>query len=73
MKKICCLMLCAVCLVGCSVDKKEPLQPTQIVNGQSIVMPPEFYVLPKSRAVSEENKKEENKVKEEKEAVEEAE
>ncbi len=50
MKKICFLIICSVCLIGCSVDKKEPLQPTQVVNGKSIVMPPEFYVLPKMRS-----------------------
>ncbi len=49
MKKICILILCGFCLVGCSVNEKEPLQPTQIVDGKSIVMPPEFYVLPKSQ------------------------
>ena len=39
-----------VCLVGLSActPKKPPLEPTQIVGGQSIVMPPEFYVLPKA-------------------------
>ncbi len=49
MRKICFLVICSFCLVGCSVNEKEPLQPTQIVDGKSIVMPPEFYVLPKAR------------------------
>ena len=46
MKKLCMMIVTAFCLAGCSADK-EPLAPTQIVDGKSIVMPPEFYVLPK--------------------------
>lgn len=42
------ILATAFCLVGCSADK-EPLAPTQIVDGKSIVMPPEFYVLPKTQ------------------------
>lgn len=42
------LMLICICLfVAACAEKKPPLAPTQIVNGQSIVMPPEFFVLPK--------------------------
>ena len=48
MKKLCMILATAFCLVGCSADK-EPLAPTQIVDGKSIVMPPEFYVLPKTQ------------------------
>lgn len=45
MKKLILICLCA--LLSACVQKKPPLAPTQIVNGQSIVMPPEFFVLPK--------------------------
>ena len=43
-------------LVGLSActPKKPPLEPTQIVDGKSIVMPPEFYVLPKAEIEQEE-------------------
>lgn len=45
------LLLMALCLLltgvsACS-SSKPPLEPTQVVDGKSIVMPPEFYVLPK--------------------------
>ena len=45
-----------VCLVGLSActPKKPPLEPTQIFGGKSIVMPPEFYVLPKAEIEQEE-------------------
>ncbi len=46
MKKIILICLCAL-LPACA-PKKPPLAPTQVVNGQSIVMPPEFFVLPKT-------------------------
>ena len=36
---------CLVLLVGCG-HKKPPLAPTQTVNGKSIIVPPEFDVLP---------------------------
>lgn len=39
-------------------EKKPPLKQTQIVDNKSIVMPPEFYILPKPRettAVSQQN------------------
>ncbi len=45
MKKL--IFICMIlCLAGCA-EKKPPLTPTQVVNGKSIVMPPEFFVLPK--------------------------
>lgn len=44
MRKI--LMLsCLVLLVACG-HKKPPLAPTQTVNGKSIIVPPEFDVVP---------------------------
>lgn len=46
MKKFIFICLC-LCLVSACAQKKPPLAPTQVVNGQSIVMPPEFFVLPK--------------------------
>lgn len=46
MKKLCFIIACSFCLIGCSAEK-PPLEQTQIVDGKSIVMPPEFYVLPK--------------------------
>lgn len=45
MKQLILICLC-LCVVACA-EKKRPLAPTQVVNGQSIVMPPEFFVLPK--------------------------
>ncbi len=48
MKKLILICLCAF-LPACA-QKKPPLAPTQVVNGQSIVMPPEFFVLPKPNA-----------------------
>lgn len=44
MKKLILATLC-ICLMGCT-QKKPELAPTQIVDGVSIVMPPEFHVLP---------------------------
>ncbi len=46
MKKFIFICLC-LCLTNACAQKKPPLAPTQVVNGQSIVMPPEFFVLPK--------------------------
>lgn len=51
MKKLCLILACSFCLSGCSSDK-PPLTETQIVDGKSIVMPPEFYVLPKAQQES---------------------
>ena len=53
MKKICLLILCGLLVCACSANKKPPLEQTQIVDGKSIVMPPEFYVLPKAKNQSE--------------------
>lgn len=47
MKKLVFVFLC-LCVMGCA-EKKPPLEQTQIVDGKSIVMPPEFYVLPKTQ------------------------
>ena len=41
------LIICLCLFIAACTQKKEPLAPTQIVNGRSIVMPPEFFVLPK--------------------------
>lgn len=41
------ILICLCLAVTACTEKKPPLSPTQIVNGQSIVMPPEFFVLPK--------------------------
>lgn len=47
MKKFIFICLC-LCFVAACAQKKEPLAPTQIVNGKSILMPPEFFVLPRT-------------------------
>ncbi|MBP5343599.1 MAG: hypothetical protein J6Y85_00775 [Alphaproteobacteria bacterium] len=44
MKILLCLFLLA-CTAACS-PKKPPLDDTQIVNGQSIIIPPEFNKIP---------------------------
>lgn len=51
MKQIIFLSLCFVLmgLSACSNYAKPPLEPTQVVDGKSIIMPPEFYVLPKAK------------------------
>ena len=36
---------CLLLLVGCG-HKKPPLAPTQTVDGKSIIVPPEFDVVP---------------------------
>lgn len=46
MKKL--IFICICLFLGACAEKKPPLAPTQIVNGKSIVMPPEFFVLPKT-------------------------
>ncbi len=54
MKKI---SLIVVCLALCAcTPKKPPLEPTQIVNGKSIVIPPEFDVVPEQTTTSEKEK-----------------
>ena len=45
MKKL--ILICMCLFVASCAEKRPPLAPTQIVNGRSIVMPPEFFVLPK--------------------------
>ncbi len=52
MKKIIYLM-CFILLVGCGHRKPE-LSPTQIVDGKSIIIPPEFDKIPESAAPEEE-------------------
>ena len=47
------LLLCFILLAGCG-HKKPELATTQIVDGKSIVLPPEFDVLPESAAPEEE-------------------
>ena len=46
-------ILCLVLLVGCG-HKKPELSPSQTVDGKSIVIPPEFDIIPESAAPSEE-------------------
>ena len=45
MKKYIIMFVCLVVLAGCG-HKKPPLAPTQTVNGKSIIVPPEFDVIP---------------------------
>ena len=44
MKKLL-FLSCLVLLVGCG-HRKPPLAPTQTVDGKSIIVPPEFDVIP---------------------------
>ncbi len=46
MYKVLTIMLMCVGVVACSANKKPPLQPSQVVNGRSIVVPPEFHTIP---------------------------
>ena len=39
------ILTCLTLLVGCG-HKKPPLAPTQTVDGKSIIVPPEFDVVP---------------------------
>ena len=39
------VLSCLVLLVACG-HKKPPLAPTQVVDGKSIIVPPEFDVVP---------------------------
>ncbi len=48
MKKILFIIPLLIFINACSGESKPPLESTQIVDGKSIVMPPEFYVLPKA-------------------------
>ena len=47
MKKIIFIVPLLILISACC-ESKPPLESTQIVDGKSIVMPPEFYVLPKA-------------------------
>ena len=49
MKKIVVILLLCCSVVGCSGVKKPPLSPTQVVDGKSIVIPPEFDVVPEEQ------------------------
>lgn len=49
MKKILLIALLTLLSAACT-ESKPPLEDTQIVDGKSIVMPPEFYVLPKAES-----------------------
>ena len=46
MKKVVMMILLCCSVVACSGVKKPPLSPTQVVDGKSIVIPPEFNVVP---------------------------
>ena len=46
MKKIVIMILLCCLVMACSGVKKPPLSPTQIVDGKSIIIPPEFDVVP---------------------------
>ena len=43
------LLSCLILLVGCG-HRKPPLAPTQTVDGKSIIVPPEFDVVPEVKA-----------------------
>ena len=43
------VLFCLVLLAGCG-HKKPELAPTQIVDGKSIIIPPEFDVVPEVKA-----------------------
>ena len=42
------VLFCLVLLAGCG-HKKPELAPTQIVDGKSIIIPPEFDVVPENK------------------------
>ena len=46
-------IFCFVLLAGCG-HKKPELSPSQTVDGKSIIIPPEFDIIPESAAPSEE-------------------
>lgn len=49
--KICILVLAATTFTACSSAPKQKPVPTQIVNGKSIVVPPDWDVLPESENI----------------------
>lgn len=54
MKKFSLIIIClALCACG---PKKPPLEPTQIINGKSIIIPPEFDIVPEPTTLSEKEK-----------------
>ena len=50
MKKMMVMILLCCLVVACSGVKKPPLSPTQVVDGKSIVIPPEFDVVPEEES-----------------------
>ena len=46
MKKIILISFVCCLIVACSNIKKPPLSPTQVVDGKSIIIPPEFDTKP---------------------------
>jgi len=46
MKKIIIVLMMCCLIAACSRTKKPPLAPTQIVDGKSIIIPPEFDTVP---------------------------
>ena len=55
MKKVVLIALLSCIIVGCA-PKKPPLAPTQVVNGKSIIIPPEFDTVPDMPTQTEEKK-----------------
>ena len=49
MKKVCVILLLCCSVMACSGVKKPPLSPTQVVDGKSIIIPPEFDVVPEEK------------------------
>ena len=48
MKKIIFISFICCLIVACSNVKKPPLSPTQVVDGKSIIIPPEFDARPEA-------------------------
>ena len=46
MKNVCLILLLCCLVVGSGGAKKPPLSPTQVVDGKSIIIPPEFDIVP---------------------------
>ena len=55
MRKISLFIFICLAVGGCGI-KKPPLEPTQIVDGKSIIIPPEFDIVPVVDNVSEKEK-----------------